>query len=60
MGSLSPVHWIIVLVVVLLVFGPNRLAKVGKELGEGIRSFKDGIDDQPKQRPEAPSEKHNA
>jgi sec-independent protein translocase protein TatA len=58
MGSLSPVHWIIVLVVVLLLFGPNRLAKVGKELGEGIRSFKDGIDDQPKHG-EASSEKRN-
>ena len=60
MGSLSPVHWIIVLVVVLLLFGPNRLAKVGKELGEGIRSFKNGIDDQPKGGSEGSSEKRNA
>lgn len=43
MGSLSPIHWIIVLVVVLLLFGPGRLAGVGKGLGEGIRSFKKGI-----------------
>ena len=60
MGSLSPVHWIIVLVVVLLGFGPSRLAKVGKELGEGIRSFKEGIDDKPKASPDAPSEKRSA
>lgn len=45
MGSLSPIHWIIVLVVVLLLFGPSRLAGVGKGLGEGIRSFKKGISD---------------
>jgi len=45
MGSLSPVHWIIVLVVVLLLFGPARLAGVGKGLGEGIRSFKKGLSD---------------
>jgi sec-independent protein translocase protein TatA len=45
MGSLSPIHWIIVLVVVLLLFGPARLAGVGKGLGEGIRSFKKGISD---------------
>ncbi|MFZ5893111.1 MAG: twin-arginine translocase TatA/TatE family subunit [Myxococcota bacterium] len=60
MGTLSPVHWIIVLVVVLLLFGPSRLAKVGKELGEGIRSFKQGIDDQPKAGSDASSEKRNA
>lgn len=47
MGSLSPIHWIIVLVVVLLVFGPARLAGVGKGLGEGIRSFKKGLSDDP-------------
>jgi len=45
MGSLSPVHWIIVLVVVLLLFGPARLAGVGKGLGEGIRSFKKGLNE---------------
>jgi sec-independent protein translocase protein TatA len=43
MGSLSIVHWLIVLVVVLLVFGPTKLAAVGKGLGEGIRNFKQGI-----------------
>jgi sec-independent protein translocase protein TatA len=43
MGSLSPIHWLIVIVVVLLLFGPGRLAGVGKGLGEGIRSFKKGI-----------------
>lgn len=47
MGGLSPIHWIIVLVVVLLLFGPGRLAGVGKGLGEGIRSFKKGIGDEP-------------
>lgn len=45
MGSLSPVHWLVVIVVVLLVFGPSRLADVGKGIGQGIRSFKKGISD---------------
>ena len=45
MGSFSPVHWVIVLVIVLLLFGPGRLAGVGKGLGEGIRSFKKGLND---------------
>ncbi|MNC98318.1 twin arginine translocase protein A [compost metagenome] len=43
MGSLSPIHWVIVLVIVLLVFGPGRLAGVGKGLGEGISNFRDGL-----------------
>jgi sec-independent protein translocase protein TatA len=43
MGTLSPVHWILVVLVILLVFGPSRLAGVGKGLGEGIRSFKRGL-----------------
>ena len=45
MGSLSPIHWLIVIVIVLLVFGPGRLAGVGKGLGEGIRSFKKGLNE---------------
>lgn len=54
MGSLSPIHWIIVLVVVLLLFGPARLAGVGKGLGEGIRSFKKGVSED--SNPESDSE----
>ena len=48
MGSLSPIHWLIVIVIVLLVFGPGRLAGVGKGLGEGIRQFKKGLNDDEK------------
>jgi len=45
MGSLSPIHWLLVIVVLLLVFGPTRLAGAGKGLGEGIRAFKKGLSD---------------
>jgi sec-independent protein translocase protein TatA len=47
MGSLSPIHWLIVIVIVLLVFGPGRLAGVGKGLGGGIRQFKKGLNEEP-------------
>jgi sec-independent protein translocase protein TatA len=43
MGSMSVAHWMIVLLIVMLVFGPNRLASLGKGMGEGIRSFKEGL-----------------
>ena len=35
---------LIILVVVLLLFGPGRIAKIAGELGKGIRSFKDGME----------------
>lgn len=34
---------IVVLLVVLLIFGPKRLPQLGKSLGHGMREFKDGI-----------------
>ncbi len=34
---------IVILVIVLLIFGPKRLPGMGKQLGQGIREFKDGI-----------------
>ncbi len=34
---------IIFVVVVLLIFGPKRLPLLGRQLGQGMREFKDGI-----------------
>jgi TatA/E family protein of Tat protein translocase len=47
MGSLSPVHWFAVALVVVLLFGSKRLAALGKSLGEGIQGLKSGITDDP-------------
>ena len=49
---------IIVLIIVLLLFGPGRIAKIAGELGKGIRSFKDGIGGQGEEEEagEAPKE----
>ena len=65
MGSMSAAHWLIVLVVVLLVFGPKRLASLGKGMGEGIRSFREGLSgdgDEQQRRPpeERPADKEKA
>ncbi|MDQ3631864.1 MAG: twin-arginine translocase TatA/TatE family subunit [Actinomycetota bacterium] len=43
MPNIGPMELIIVLVVVLLVFGPKRLPGLGKQLGSGMREFKDSI-----------------
>jgi sec-independent protein translocase protein TatA len=34
---------VVVVVIVLLIFGPKRLPELGKGLGKGMREFKDGI-----------------
>jgi sec-independent protein translocase protein TatA len=43
MGTMSIGHWLIVMVVVALVFGPKRLGSLGQGLGEGIKGLKDGL-----------------
>ncbi len=40
MGAIEPIHILIVLVVILLLFGAKRLPELGKSLGSGIREFK--------------------
>ena len=43
MGELSPIHWLIVLAIILLLFGGRKIPELARGLGEGIRSFKDGM-----------------
>jgi sec-independent protein translocase protein TatA len=43
MGEFSPFHWLIVLAIVVLFFGGKKIPEVMKGLGEGIRSFKEGM-----------------
>ena len=39
-GALQPGHLIVILVIVLLIFGPGKLPELGKSLGEGIKELK--------------------
>lgn len=43
MPNIGPLELIVVLVIVLLIFGPKRLPSLGKQLGGGMREFKDSI-----------------
>ena len=45
--DIGPSELIIVLIIVLLIFGPGRIAKLGRELGSGIRNFRQGIETPP-------------
>ncbi len=43
MGEFSLAHWLVVLLIVLIFFGGRRIPEVMRGLGEGIRSFKEGM-----------------
>jgi sec-independent protein translocase protein TatA len=45
MGAMSWVHWAIVLVIVVLVFGTKKLKNLGSDLGGAVKGFKDGMKD---------------
>ena len=67
MGGFSLWHWLIVLLIVVLVFGTKRLKNVGKDLGDAVKGFKEGVreDDKPPaqlsgQPPEQSSTSHPA
>ena len=43
MPNLGPLELGIILLIVLIVFGPKRLPGLGRQLGSGMREFKDSI-----------------
>jgi len=44
-GLFRPMHLLVILIIVLLIFGPGKLADLGKGLGEGIRNFRSSMKD---------------
>ena len=44
-GLLAPWHWIILVVVLLLIFGPSKLPGIASSLGKGVASVKKEIKD---------------
>jgi sec-independent protein translocase protein TatA len=45
MGSLGLPELIIILIIIILIFGANRLPEIGRGIGKGIRNFKDATRD---------------
>jgi sec-independent protein translocase protein TatA len=41
--SIGPLELVIVLVIVLVIFGPKRLPGLGRSLGSGMREFRDSV-----------------
>ena len=51
-GLLQPAHLLIILVIVLIIFGPGKLPGVGDSIGEAIRGFKKSVADDPDKKSE--------
>ena len=55
MGGFSLIHWLMLGVVVLLLFGGNRFSSMMGDVAKGLKSFKQGMaDDDPAHRPVDP------
>jgi sec-independent protein translocase protein TatA len=50
-GLFQPMHLLVIFGIALLVFGPKKLPELGKGLGEGIRSLKEGMKEHPTEQP---------
>jgi sec-independent protein translocase protein TatA len=64
MDLLSPWHLLIILVIVVLIFGPSKLGDVGGALGKAIKDFKKAMNDteeavKPTQKTAEPSPQDN-
>jgi sec-independent protein translocase protein TatA len=42
-GPIGPLELGIILLIVIVIFGPRRLPGIGRSLGEGMREFKDSV-----------------
>lgn len=43
MPNIGPMEIVVVLIIVLVIFGPKRLPEMGRSLGRGIREFKSSV-----------------
>lgn len=47
--ALSPTHWLIILVIVVLLFGGSKIPELMKGVGQGMGEFKKGMDESRKE-----------
>lgn len=59
MGLPRGAEWIIILVIILIIFGPGRIGKMAGELGKSIKAFRDGLGGDEKKDDQAVDAKGN-
>ncbi len=42
-GLFQPMHLLLILIVALVIMGPGKIANLGKELGQAIKGFQEGV-----------------
>ena len=52
-GLFQPMHLLLILVIVLIIFGPGKLPELGESLGKSIRGFKKAMSDKEDDKIEA-------
>ena len=40
MGALQPGHLVLILIIVLIIFGPGKLTSIGSDMGKAVREFR--------------------
>ena len=53
-------HLIIILVIVLIIFGPGKLPQLGESLGKSIRGFKKAMSEKDEDKSEAKIDEHKS
>jgi len=51
MDLFAPSHLLVLLVIILIIFGPSKLGDVGGALGKAIKDFKKAMNDEPEVKP---------
>jgi len=52
-GLFQPMHLLLILVIVLIIFGPGRLPEIGEGIGKSIRGFKKAMSEKEEDKVEA-------
>lgn len=55
MGGFSWIHWVVVLVVVILIFGTKKIRNLGGDIGAAIRNFKQSVKEEGEAKPDQPA-----
>jgi len=59
MGLPRGAEWIIILVIIVLLFGPGRIGKLSSEVGKSIKAFRDGLAGDKKEEDQLTNTKDN-
>jgi sec-independent protein translocase protein TatA len=59
MGLPRGSEWIIILVIVIILFGPGRIGRIAGELGKGLKSFREGLSGETQEEKQSADTKEN-